>query len=207
MDQFSAVVYTAGRTGSHLIIKNLQSRYNAEVRLDHETNVTSGIVHTHNPLYDPPNDNFVAIISRRRNLFDSILSMELTKKTNEFSIYTDKEIQPYSIDINKFEDCYYFQKLFYKAIDRTKFSKVVDIYYEDLISSPDSLSEFDIITNLTEGKSPYNHYEIITNINELKGVYHRLEQVEISNEQLEDFKKNVKADLDDIRINHQGNRK
>jgi hypothetical protein len=217
MQNFLAVVYTAGRTGSHLIIRNLFAKYHLKIRSDQESNFTDGIVHTHNPLYRPPSNNFIAIVSQRKNLFESILSTELAKVTNEFTDYTNKTIQPYSIDINKFKNCYFYQKSFYRAINRTGFSKVVDVFYEDLISSSDSLSEFGITVDLSIGKSPYNYYDLITNIDELKDlynqlesswgfIYNQLEQKEITDLEIEQFKLIVKKDLDDIRINFNGNR-
>jgi hypothetical protein len=103
-------VYTAGRTGSHLIIRNLCKFYRTIQRSDQDTNISNGIVHTHNPLYIPQSDNFIAIISRRRNLFESVLSTELAKTTNEFIQYTNKKIVPFSIDVNKFKDCYFFRR-------------------------------------------------------------------------------------------------
>ena len=208
MNKFSAVVYTAGRTGSHLLIKNLCKHYDVAIRSDRGINFTDGIVHTHNPLYTPPTKNFTAIISRRHNLFESILSMELTKLTNEFVAYTNKKITPYLIDIENFKNCYFFQKAFYRAIDCSAYRKVVDIYYEDLISDLDCLwPEFNIKLDISNGKSPYNYYDIITNVDELKEVYQQLEQVDITEEEIIQFKKTVQKDLDDIRINHNGNRR
>ena len=208
MQKFSAVVYTAGRTGSHLIIRNLCDHYHVNQHFDYDTNIVDGIVHTHNPLYTPPSDNFIAIISRRQNLFDAILSMELTKITNEFIDYSDKKITPYAIDLKKFESCYFYQKAFYQIIDTSKFKKVIDIFYEDLISNPDCLLEefnFKFSISLSK-KSPYDYYNLITNIDELKKLYQTLEQTTITDDQLAQFKKTVRQDLDDIRMNYNGNR-
>lgn len=207
MGKFSAVVYTAGRTGSHLIVDNLCKHYNVLERSDINTNFTDGIVHTHNPLYNPPAENFIAIISRRRNLFESILSMELTKITNEFTIYTNKEIKPYNIDPVKFKGCYFFQKIFYQIIDRTGFQKVIDVYYEDLISNPNCLlSDFNITLDLSTGKSPYDYYELITNIDELKELYLDLDSKALTQADLNIFRQTVEADLKDIAVNFNGNR-
>ena len=206
---FSAVVYTAGRTGSHLLINNLCKHYGVDKRSDQSINFTDGIVHTHNPLYIPPTKKFIAIINQRHNLFESILSMELTKLTNEFISYSDKKITPYIINVEDFKNCYFFQKSFYCAIDRSAYRKVIDIYYEDLISDPKCLwSEFNIEFDLSvTQKSPYDYYSIITNIDELKEVYQQLEQVTITEEEIMQFKKTVQEDLDDIRMNHNGNRR
>lgn len=202
------MVYTAGRTGSHLLINNLSKHYNTVLRSDHNINFTDGMVHTHNPMYIPPTENFIAIISCRRNLFESILSAELAKTTNEFTRYTNKKVTPYAIDIVNFKYCYFYQKAFYRAINRSAYKKVVDIFYEDLVSNPECLlSEFGIRLDISSGKSPYNYHNIITNINELKEVYYQLEQVAITEEEIMQFKKIVKEDLDDIRINHNGNRR
>jgi len=208
MKKFSAVVYTAGRTGSHLIINNLCRHYHVTRQLDSDRSIVDGIVHTHNPLYIPPTENFIAIISRRHNQFESILSMELTKLTNEFVAYTNKEITPFAINLAKFKNCYLFQKAFYQAIDRTRYTKVVDIDYEDLISNPTCLvSDFNVKIDLSlTKKSPYNYYNLVTNIKELKETFQELEQKSITPEEIENFKKTIESDLMDIRINHKGNR-
>lgn len=208
IQKFSAVVYTAGRTGSHLIINNLCRHYHVTHQLDSDRSIVDGIVHTHNPMYVPTTDNFVAVISRRRNLFDSILSTELAKITNEFVTYTKKEITPFAIDLAKFKNCYFFQKAFYQAIDRTRYNKVVDVYYEDLISNPNCLlSDFNVKIDLSvTEKSPYNYYNLVINIKKLKEIFQELEQKSITPQEIEEFKKTVAADIEDIRVNYNGNR-
>ena len=207
MQRFSAVVYTAGRTGSHLIVKNLIRQYRVQPRFDSDIGFIDGVVHTHNPLYIPPNNNFIAIISQRQNLFDSIISMEVTKITNEFVAYSNKPITPYAISIEQFKDCYFFQKAFYQAIDRTLYNKVIEINYEDLISNPDALSAVNVKIDILLGnKSPYNYYELITNINELKEIYLQLEQIPITTKDVEQLKCTIGADLKDIRTNYNDNK-
>ena len=208
MKNFSAVVYTAGRTGSHIIIQNLCRHYNIISHAYTDRGFIDGVVHSHNPLYESPTDNFIAIISHRRNLFEAIVSMKLTKKTNEFIQYTNKEISPYAIDITKFKNCYFYQKAFYQSIDRTKYKKIVDIDYEDLISDSNCLlADFGIVIDLSLiDKSPYDYHNLITNIDELQEIFQELEQVPITLEELKQFKKTVEEDLMNILENHNGNR-
>ena len=208
MKKFSAVVYTAGRSGSHIIVQNLCRHYNVVSHAYADRGVVDGVVHSHNPLYEPPTDDFIAIISHRRNIFESILSTELAKVTNEFTQYTNKEISPYAIDITKFKDCYFYQKAFYQTINRTNYRKTVEVDYEDLISDPNCLlADFGVKIDLSLSyKSPYDYYNLITNINELQEIFQELEQKPITSEEIEQFKKKVEEDLMDIMVNHNGNR-
>jgi hypothetical protein len=134
--------------------------------------------------------------------------MELTKLTGEFVEYRNKQLKPYAINIKDFKNCYFFQKAFYRLIDHSIYKKVIDIYYEDLISDPECLlSEFNIKIDASKGKSPYNYYDLVTNIDDLREVFNQLEKTPISEEEIMQFKSTVTEDLEDIRINHGGNRR
>jgi CTP:phosphocholine cytidylyltransferase-like protein len=200
MGEFSAVVYTTGRTGSQLIVNNICQHYGVKSWSYRDTEFTHGVVHSHSPVYVPPSDNFIAILSKRRNLFNSILSTIIAKHTNEFTIYTNKEIISFTVDINEFKNCYFFQKAFYHAVDLSKFNKVVEVYYEDLISDSDCLlTDFSIkLDNSLSSKSPYNYYDIVTNIDELKDVFDLLEKTPLSDSEIDQYKLSVTADLDAI---------
>jgi hypothetical protein len=200
---FRAVVFTPGRTGSKLIVKNLVKHFNSSELSDKSVTVESnGIVHTHNPLFVPPGDNWIAIMSRRENLFEVVLSTLIGKRTNEFVTYTNKHIEPFSVDSVEFEQTYMYMKPFYELIDTSKFVRVVDIYYEPLVSdSRYFFAQFDIDadTEYPLIKSPYNYYNLIVNVGELEQQFQELESVPIAPDLIESLKYSIQQDLDNIR--------
>jgi hypothetical protein len=207
---FSAVVFTPGRSGSHLITKNLSSYFKSPLRMHNDADYTYGIVHSHNPLYKPPTDDFVCIINKRKNEFDAIVSMILTKRTGEFIYYTNKDIDKFSVSATEFQETYTYYKSFYHAINQSYFKQIIEIYYEDLINDKKYLFSTLGINCDTEymiQKSPYDYYKLVENISELRDLYNQLELTPITLEEIETFKNNIESDLIDIKINHNGNRK
>jgi hypothetical protein len=202
---FSAVVYTAGRTGSHLIVNNLTNYFKVPARNYYDNNYINGVVHCHNPLYIPPTDDFTCIVSKRKNKISAIFASQ----TAEFTHYSDKIIEPFKISIDNFKSSYIHYESVYKLIDISYYNNIIEIYYEDLINDPLHLfSKLNInwsIKYLTE-KSPYNYYKLIENIDELKFCYDTLELTEISIDDINSVKASIEEDLNDIRLNYNGNR-
>lgn len=199
---FSAVVYTTGRTGSNLITRNLATYFKVPHYNDNDisTDVDHGVVHCHNPLWFPSNNNFVCILSKRRNLFDAIMSILLGKTSNEFSTYTNKLIVPTTVSQLDFTNCYWFMKSFYASIDTSSFKQVLDIYYEDLIDNPSylfSLLNIDSKTsyNLSE-KSPYRYKDLILNVDLLRILFADLEKLTLTDDLIASFKNSIKMDLE-----------
>lgn len=207
---FSAVIFTPGRTGSQLILHNLIRYFKCAGRNSWETNVTNGcVVHSHNPLYNPPSPEFICVVSKRNDMFASILSKQIGRKTDEFVYYSNKVIEPFTVALDQFTDNYYYSKCFYKSIDYTRFKSVVEIEYESLINDPTylfSMFDVNVKTEYTLPKSPYKYQDLILNIEELKELYLKLEATDITTELLENFKLNIVNDLEDIRLNHNGNK-
>ena len=153
---FSAVIYTPGRTGSKLIERNLIDHFSSLHRSwQNKKLFDSGIVHCHNPLYVPPNKNFICIISTRRNEFDAILSMITTKQTKEFATYTNKTIEPFEVSETEFKSMFYYYTCFYEIINRSFFDSVVEMEYESLISNPKYLFSKLGIDHVTNYKKIY----------------------------------------------------
>ena len=199
---FSAVVFTAGRSGSHLVIDNLSTYFKTPKRHWWDNSFKYGVVHSHNPLYRPPNDNFICIINTRKDEFAAMISMLITVRTNEFMHYSNKSIDPFEISKDEFIGMYNYFKCFYKSICLTGFKKVIEIEYEPLIADPKYLfSKFDLdqqtVYNLK--KSPYDYRELITNLDDIKKLYLELLSTNISEDQLRDFKDNIVTDLTNIR--------
>lgn len=184
----SAVVITPGRTGSQMIMKNFSNFSKIK------------ITHTHNPLWKPQN-NSIAFVSRRRNVFNSISSTLVGTRSNEFTQYTNKIIEPFTVDRLEFENCFWFYSCYYNAIDRSQYAKVVDVWYEDLISDPKylfGLIGVDRTTDLTFPKSPYNYYQLITNIDQCQEWYDQLSKLPVTQNLIDSIKSSIKSDLDKL---------
>ena len=199
---FSAVIFTAGRTGSHLIRKNLSKYFNSDQ-----------VIQTHNPLLELLTKDTIPIISRRRNIFDAIISMIVASRIDKFH-WTESEakkinVDPFRINVVDFENSFVFQTAFYRAIDARKFTNSIEIFYEDMLNDSTHLfSKFGCSCN-TENlliKSPYESNSLITNIDQLQDLYNQLNTNGISDDVYENFITNVKDDLLDITENHNGNR-
>ena len=198
---FSAVVFTAGRTGSHLIKNNLSKYFNS-----------NQVIQTHNPLLELPTANTIPVISRRRNMFDAITSMIVASKIDKFH-WTQHDatinIAPFNLDVVDFEHSFVFQTAFYRAIAARNFTNSVEIFYEDILDDSTHLfSKFGVkhpIENLLI-KSPYDSNSLITNIDQLQEVYARLSATGISDSVYEYFITGIEDDLADINANHDGNR-
>lgn len=184
-----AVVFTPGRTGSQLIVNNIRNHFNIPV------------IHTHNPLLEIVEGDAIAFVSYRHNVFESIASILLGKRTNEYTSYTTKSVEKFTVSRAEFEDCFWFYKCFYQSINQDKFEKVIDVWFEDLINDPKylfNLLGIDHATDYNFPKSPRNYYELISNIDQCLTWYNELKDLTVSNTMLELFKKTIVNDLNSI---------
>lgn len=163
----SVVVLTAGRTGSHLIVENLRRAF-------------KDVHHTHNPFFRPVDNNSVCLVSKRKNDFLAIISMQVGAKTNEYTNYKSKEIVPFIIEPKDFTNVYLHYNAVYNQIKFEYYEKIIEIYYEDLIENPKhlfSLFGLDMLTDYSLSlKSPYDYEEIVVNFKELLGLYNDYEK-------------------------------
>lgn len=197
---FSAVVFGAGRTGSHLIRRNLSHYFKSQ-----------NVIQTHNPLLQLPWPNTIPVISRRKNMFDAIISMFAASKYDKFHWTASDSIvhiEPFEISNKDFTNQFVFQTAFYQAIDARKFTNSIEIVYEELLTDSKYLfSQFgydhDVMNLLI--KSPYDAKSLITNIDHLKDLYMELSSKGITAQDYEFFIQNVENDLKNIKDNHQGN--
>ena len=204
----SAVIYTAGRTGSHLIETNLSSYFKSPMRNWWKCEYEHGIVHAHNPFYIPPNNTFICIISKRKNEFSAILSLILTRTTAEFIEYTSKHIDSINISEDEFTNTYRYYKAYYQLVDTAKYDTMV-LYYEDIIDDPKYLfSKFgvDKVMVPIHQKSPYDYYKLIENVNALKILYDEYEKTPLSSEIIQQVKASIEQDLLEIRTKYNGNK-
>lgn len=196
---FRAVVFTPGRTGSHLIINNLRAHF------EH-----TAIIHTHNPVKTPPGAAFVGILSKRRNMFDAIMSSYLAMATNEAHTYTTRPTNKFSVPLGDFENTWMYYTGFYDLVDRTKFTDIVEIYYEDMICDNKYLfSQFGINREIDLSRapgSPRKYQEYILNLDELRDKFNDLNRRGLSDSALDSIRKSISKELADIKLNHRGNR-
>jgi hypothetical protein len=201
---FSAVIYTTGRTGSQLIGKNLAAYFQVPFFYDHQNvNITNGVVHAHNPLWQPPTDDFICILSKRKNIFNSIISTLVGNITNEHTDYSNQTIAPTVIDELDFTHCYWFTRTYYNVIDTTKFKKIIEVYFENIVADPKHLFslldiDYDTQYSLSE-KSPYKYTDIVTNFSELKNLFDNLEKLPLTDELIRTTKESISIDLTNIR--------
>lgn len=174
---YKAVILTPGRTGSHLILKNLTQYFREDWEYE-KVKGGRGIVHTHNPDFVPPVNDFIGILSRRRDQFSAILSSILARKTGEHGYYTGKTVEPFSIGRGNFLNEYHFHKTFFSRVHCHRYSKIVDVYYEDMLADRYYLfGQLGIRAScIYPGeKSPYRYDDLVTNVNELRDYYNELE--------------------------------
>jgi hypothetical protein len=197
---FSAVVFGAGRTGSHLIKNNLAHYFKSTC-----------VTQTHNPLLELPNENTIPVISRRRSMFDAIISMFVASKLDKFhwtSVDSNINVDSFEINNTEFTDMFIFQTAFYQAIESRQFVNSVEIVYEELLADPKYLfskfgHDYDIKNLLI--KSPYDANLFIANIDHLRDLYSDLSTKGITAQDYDFFIKNVEGDLKNIKENHRGN--
>jgi hypothetical protein len=197
---FSAVVFSAGRTGGHLIVNNLKHYFK-----------TPYVDHSHNALIDLPFDDSIAVVSKRRNLFDAIVSMFVASRIDQFHWTTIEPVVVPSFEVSKldFENLFYFQTIFNQVIDQRPFVQKVEIYYEDMLEDSNYLmKQFGINEPMLHliKKSPYNASSSITNINQLQEWYNQLVDQPISEDQVNFWKLNIEKQLSNIQKNHNGNK-
>jgi hypothetical protein len=199
--KFSAVIFTAGRSGSHLIRQNLSKYFRSDQ-----------VIQTHNPLLKLPTANTIPVISRRKNIFDAIISMTVASRIDKFH-WTHQDatinIDPFSIDPEDFKNSFVFHTAFYRAIDARKFTNSIEIFYEDMLNDLTHLfSKFECSQTMENLliKSPYEPNSLVINTDQLKNLYNQLDTAGISDDVYEYFITNINHDLVDIKENHNGNR-
>lgn len=171
-------IFTAGRTGSQIIARNLSDYYNCEQYIPEHDKVSLGVLHSHYALWEPPDPGWVCILSMRKNDFEAMCSNYIAKKTQEFIEYSDILVEPFDVSYADFEMYFGYRKMFYQAVDTSKFSKTITVWYEDLITDHSHLFgqlELDLKTDLSVlSKSPYNYRKIIKNWEQALGWYNHL---------------------------------
>ena len=189
------VIFSPGRTGSHIILEAISGIANSPgglcnatcfwhpknpIPYDSYSTSENIVIHTHslpatikNLNLDPT--DVTLILSYRKDLFAQTMSTIVAALTNEWNgkDYSDKKIEPVYVSKKEFK-----HKLINLQIptipNLTAYKKVVTIFYEDLITSgPEYIaSVLGIKYNETQvgkiqKKSPYSYKDCILNWQEL----------------------------------------
>lgn len=159
----SFVVMSFPRTGSTLIIGNINRYFEVDA------------IQTHNPNFVPPHEDFTCIITKRNDLFNLFCSQLIMDHTRESHAYSNKTIQPFCADPKKLNGYWAAYHDFYQTRNLALYKKIIEIEFENLISDPYYLfGQFNIVEQTTydqNGRSPYRYQDLITNLDELLEVY------------------------------------
>ena len=191
------IVFSPGRTGSMLIVQSLLAYFNMEGVFGQNIHITADyvssqqsaggpirtvstdnvIIHSHYPnLEIIDKSNWIALISRRREDFNCVISNIIAAHSREYYTYSNNLI-PFHVSRERFISEYRRILHFYNDIDTTGFAKVIDVWSEDMLQYPKYLYNlFDIDNSIDyniTNKSPYNETSII-NINELKLIWQQI---------------------------------
>jgi hypothetical protein len=173
------VIYTAGRTGSQIISRNLSDYYNCEQYIPSNIESDWGVVHCHNCFWTPPGPGWTGIASTRQNDLEAMFSNYIARSTREFIEYSNSPVDQIQIEFEDFEMYYLHRKFFYCAIDRTACENFVEISYEDLVSDRyvlfDQLGLHRETDFLVLQKSPYNYKTIVKNWQQVSEWYGELD--------------------------------
>jgi len=191
------VIYSPGRTGSHIILEMLTGSIGTKGGLADAYAIwlpanrekyqqcikdQNIVIHLHNfsEIRDLDKSNVTLILSLRRDLFAQVMSMCVARIVDEWSgkDYSNKIIEPLVFDKAEFIDIVNAQRQQARRLNLSGYKKVVTIYYENLL---DKGAEFvadklDLNYNKLQvghvyQPSPYRYKDIILNWKELQQEY------------------------------------
>jgi hypothetical protein len=203
------VIYSPGRTGSHIILEMLTGQVGTKggladahavwlptgreeyQRLIKDQNV---VIHLHSleEIRDLDKSTVTLILSLRKNLFAQTMSMCVAQIVDEWSgkNYSNKIVQPVAVDKTKFLDQVTRLRNWLHwplRVNLSNYKKIVTIYYEDLVDQGAELVAREL--NLTYNKSqvgqvyqpsPYRYKDIILNWKELQQEYSKISNSAVS---------------------------
>jgi hypothetical protein len=167
MFQKSFVVVAYPRTGSTLIIGNLNDYFGTDA------------LQTHDSTYVPPHGDYTCVITKRTDIFATVCSHLIMLHTNEANNYTNKKVEPFVVDPESMKAFLVGLYDFYQNRNLSHYKKVIEIDFDQLISDPYYLfGQFNIVekTNYNITKSPYRYQDLILNLDELKEIYNNYNQ-------------------------------
>ena len=168
------IVMSPGRTGATLIVNNLNNLSSQEISyVEHRPPMMS----TRDQRFQKQNQlrfdplASTPILSRRRYIFDAVLSLVIMGNTNEAQNYTDTKYPSFVFPKEKFMLNYMYYVNFYDQIDLSLYkTDPITLYFEDVIEDPFYLFKSIGIERETNyslcKKSPHGR-ELISNLDEL----------------------------------------
>lgn len=187
------VIYSPGRTGSHIILEVLAGPpelpgglcntipYWNELPGNFDVS-THRVIHTHSldviDYLKLAPKNITLILSQRRDIFAQIMSSLVARITNEWSgkEYSNKTVTAKSIPIRQFVSMFNSVKLWPGDITKYgPFKQIVTIYYEDIVGSNKAqhiaetlgIEYVESSVGTVYQKSPYSYKDCILNWEEL----------------------------------------
>jgi hypothetical protein len=166
MEARTFVVFSPGRTGSTLVVKNINQWAGRDIAY-----AIHNPQFVHSDEFIPFHKDLVCILSRRKNIFRGALSQLVLEHTQEPTFYTGTKNTPFAVNIDRFYSLYKQYLIFYNTIDTSIYNEVVDIVFEDILEDDNYLFRKIGIDHKTDysvcQKSPYDYYSLITNIDDV----------------------------------------
>ena len=180
------IVLGPARTGSILLTTIISNFYknDCEVIFYETTRLPvidlskNYIIHTHSKdildqiAIDPK--YITLVISKRKDIFSSVMSAIIASRTKEYYSYTDNTVEPFSITCSEFFKIFIDRYLkWYNDINFSlNYHKIATIYYEDFINNYSNVGTILNLPyiesyNISSTKSPYNYKDVILNWPEL----------------------------------------
>lgn len=194
MNQELYIIYSPGRTGSHIILETLAGEYGQAGGLcctqpywhgldtvAFDPNIHQ-VIHTHNlsevvAKLKLDTAKTTLILSQRRDIFAQTMSTFVAQLAGEWSgkDYSDRIISPVSVPADQFCQLVNRFRHWYSHLDLPQFKKTVVIYYEDIVTESRSQHIADILgidydqnhLGTVHRKSPYRYKDCIENWPEL----------------------------------------
>jgi len=173
------VVSSPSRTGSTLLCNILRS------------GGVTDILHTHDCFFQVENPkSTVLIFSARRDLFRSIMSCLIGKRTNIFNVYDNtnlKTIAPFKIDCldhdSEFQQQYGWHKWYIQSHNLDlPYCKVETFYIEDFVNDYEFIyKKLDLVKHkevVETMESTYRYKDLIVNHEQCKEIFDYLEVTE-----------------------------
>jgi hypothetical protein len=134
----------------------------------------------HNPEWTPYRDDFICILSKRKDRFATVLSHAVMDTTGEIHDYSNA-LEPFEISPSRFRKLYLSHQQFYTRIQLDCYKHIVEVWYEKLISNPHylfkQLGEHQRTNYSTVSKSPYDYTKLILNYDHLKQIANNMDQL------------------------------
>jgi len=191
------VIYSPGRTGSHIILEMLtgpiglkggladayaiwlpanREKYQQGIK-DQNT-----VIHLHDlrEISDLDKSNVTLILSLRRDLFAQVMSKCVALTVDEWNgkNYSNKIVEPLFFDKVKFINLVNTQQQQARRLNLSGYKKVVTIYYEDLVDQGAEFVADKLELHYDQSQigcvyqpSPYRYKDIILNWEELQQEY------------------------------------